>query len=145
VTYFVINEYKIKILPYKKNLPPQALVSFKKYMPPPLIYFKVNVRNRPIRNKNCLWRPCLSTDRDEMCNLYRIPSIVASYHVSVHLTKQFEKRRFLYDRPIRLFVGYREWPSSYDWLFLFLIGRFKKKSSPLKVLSQMNRNLVDKS
>jgi hypothetical protein len=33
------------------------------------------VRNRPIRNKNCLWRPCLSTDRDEMCNLYRRPSI----------------------------------------------------------------------
>jgi hypothetical protein len=41
-----------------------------------------------------LWRPCLSTDRDEMCNLYRRPSIVASYQVSVHLAKQFEKRRF---------------------------------------------------
>ena len=50
------------------------------------------VRNRPIRNKNCLWRPCLSTDRDEMCNLYRTPSIVASYQVSVHLAKQFERR-----------------------------------------------------
>ena len=37
---------------------------------------------------------CLSTDRDEMCNLYRIPSIVASYQVSVHLAEQFEKRRF---------------------------------------------------
>jgi hypothetical protein len=23
-------------------------------------------RNQPIRNKNCLWRPCLLTDRDEM-------------------------------------------------------------------------------
>ena len=32
-------------------------------------------RNRPIRNKNCLWRPCLLTVRDEMCNLYREPSI----------------------------------------------------------------------
>jgi hypothetical protein len=58
-------------------------------------------RNRPIRNKNCLWRPCLSTDRDEMCNLYRRPAIVASYQVSVHLAKQFEKRRFLYNRSIR--------------------------------------------
>jgi hypothetical protein len=29
-----------------------------------------------------------------MCNLYRIPSIVASYQVSVHLAEQFEKRRF---------------------------------------------------
>jgi hypothetical protein len=25
-------------------------------------------RNQPIRNKNCLWRPCLITDRDEMSN-----------------------------------------------------------------------------
>ena len=50
---------------------------------------------------NCLWRPCLSTDRDEMCNLYRRPSIVASYQVSVHLAKQFEKRRFFLNRPIR--------------------------------------------
>jgi hypothetical protein len=38
--------------------------------------------NRPIRNKNCLWRPCLLTDRNEMSNLYRRPSIVASYQVS---------------------------------------------------------------
>jgi hypothetical protein len=29
-----------------------------------------------------------------MCNLYRRPSIVASYQVSVHLAKQFERRRF---------------------------------------------------
>jgi hypothetical protein len=25
-------------------------------------------RNRPIRNKNCMWWPCLLTDRDEMSN-----------------------------------------------------------------------------
>jgi hypothetical protein len=50
-------------------------------------------RNQPIRNKNCLWRPCLLTDRDEMSNLYRDPSIVASYHVSVHLTKRFQRKR----------------------------------------------------
>jgi hypothetical protein len=31
-------------------------------------------RNQPIRNKNCLWRPCLLTDWDEMSNLYRGPS-----------------------------------------------------------------------
>jgi hypothetical protein len=29
-----------------------------------------------------VWRPCLSMDRDEMCNLYRRPSIVASYQIS---------------------------------------------------------------
>ena len=28
-------------------------------------------RCRPIRNKNCLWWPCLLTDRDEMSNLHR--------------------------------------------------------------------------
>jgi hypothetical protein len=29
-----------------------------------------------------------------MCNIYRRPSIVASYQVSVHLAKRFKKRRF---------------------------------------------------
>ena len=36
-------------------------------------------RNQPIRNKNCLWRPCLIMDWDEMSNLYRGPAIDASY------------------------------------------------------------------
>ena len=44
------------------------------------------IRNQPIRNKNCLWWPCLLTDRDEMSNLYRGPSIDVSQQVSVHLT-----------------------------------------------------------
>jgi hypothetical protein len=52
-------------------------------------------RNQPIRNKNCLWRPCLLTDRDEMSILYRGHAIDASYQVSVHLAKRFQKRRFL--------------------------------------------------
>ena len=46
------------------------------------------------KNKNCLWRPCLLMDWDEMSNIYRGPSIDASYQVSVHLTKRF-RRRFL--------------------------------------------------
>ena len=40
-------------------------------------------RNRPIRNKNCMWWPCLLNDRDEMSNLHRGHSIDASYQVSV--------------------------------------------------------------
>ena len=44
-------------------------------------------KNRPIRNKNCLCRPCLLMDRDKMSNLYRGPSIDASYQVSVHLAE----------------------------------------------------------
>jgi hypothetical protein len=59
------------------------------------------IRYRPIRNKNCLWRLCLLTDRDKMSNLYRGPSIDASYQVSVHLAKWFKRRRFFRNRPIR--------------------------------------------
>jgi predicted aminopeptidase len=50
-------------------------------------------RNEPNRKKNCPWRPCLLTDRDEMSNLYKEPSIDASYQVSVHLAKRFRRRR----------------------------------------------------
>jgi hypothetical protein len=34
-------------------------------------------------------------DRDGMSNLYRGPSIDASYQVSVHLAKRFQKEEFL--------------------------------------------------
>jgi hypothetical protein len=54
-----------------------------------------NFKNQPIRNKNRLWWPCLLMDRDEMSKLYRGPSIDASYQVSVHLAKRFQRRRFL--------------------------------------------------
>jgi hypothetical protein len=37
----------------------------------------------------------LLTDQDEISNLYRGPSIDASYQVSVHLAKRFQSRRFL--------------------------------------------------
>jgi hypothetical protein len=58
-------------------------------------------RNQPIRNKNCLWWPCLLTDRDEMSNLYRGPSIDAYYQVSVHLAIRFQRRGFFRNQPIR--------------------------------------------
>ena len=50
--------------------------------------------NQPIKNKNCLWWPCLLSDRDEMSNLYRRPSIDTSYNVSDHLAKWLQRRRF---------------------------------------------------
>jgi hypothetical protein len=53
-------------------------------------------RNQPIRNKNCLWWSCLSTDQDEMSNSYREPSKDASYQVTVHLAKRFQRRRFFF-------------------------------------------------
>jgi hypothetical protein len=49
------------------------------------------VRNQPIRNKNCPWRLCLSTDRDDMSNLYRRSSIVISYQVSVFIVSSFSE------------------------------------------------------
>ena len=50
-------------------------------------------KNRPIRNKNCLWWPSLLMDQDKMSNLQRGPSIDASYQVSLHLAEGFQKRR----------------------------------------------------
>jgi hypothetical protein len=44
-------------------------------------------------NKNWLWWPCLLTDRDKMSNLYRGPSLDASYQVSVHMAEGFQRRR----------------------------------------------------
>jgi hypothetical protein len=38
-------------------------------------------RNRPIRNKNCMWWSCLLTDRGEMSNLHR-------GHVNKHVFHQ---------------------------------------------------------
>jgi hypothetical protein len=58
------------------------------------------LRNRPITNKNCLWWPYLQSDWDEMSNLHREASIEASYQVSIHLVKQFQRRTFLRNRPI---------------------------------------------
>jgi hypothetical protein len=42
-------------------------------------------RNRPIRNKDCLWQPYLLMDRDEMSNLYRGLPIDASYQVEASM------------------------------------------------------------
>jgi hypothetical protein len=38
---------------------------------------------------------CLLMDRDGLSSLYRGPSIDASYQVSDHLAKWFQRRRFL--------------------------------------------------
>jgi hypothetical protein len=57
-------------------------------------------RIRPIRNKNCLWHPCLLAHHYEMSNLHRAPSIHAAYQVSVHLVVQFQRRRFFTNLPI---------------------------------------------
>ena len=62
---------------------------------------KSKKKYRSIRKKNCLWWPCLLTDQDEMSNLYRGPSIDASYQVSVHSAKWLQRRRLNKNQPIR--------------------------------------------
>jgi hypothetical protein len=54
---------------------------------------RVFFRNLPARNKNCLWWSCLLMDRDKMSNLYKGPSIDASYQVSVHVAMWFQRRK----------------------------------------------------
>ena len=48
-------------------------------------------------------------DRDEISNLYRGPSIEASYQVSVHLAKRFQRRRLCLlmdrDKISNLYIG----------------------------------------
>ena len=53
------------------------------------------IRNRPIRNKSCLWWPCLRMNRNKMSNLYSEISKDVSYQVSVHLAKRFQRTIFL--------------------------------------------------
>jgi hypothetical protein len=62
---------------------------------------KKNLKNQSIRNKNCLWRPCLLTDREGMSNRYRGSSIDAFHKVSDHLAKRFQRRRFFRNGPIK--------------------------------------------
>jgi hypothetical protein len=38
-------------------------------------------------------------DQDKVGNLYRRPSIDASYQVSVHLAEEFQRRRLKCERP----------------------------------------------
>ena len=47
------------------------------------------------------WQSHLLMDRGEMSNRYRGPAIDASYQVSVHLAKLFQRRSCFRNRPIR--------------------------------------------
>ena len=55
------NEHSLQRIFHRCFLP--SFVSFGQAVSEEKIF-----RNHPIRNKNCLWRPCLLMDRDEMSN-----------------------------------------------------------------------------
>ena len=92
--------------------------------------------NRPIRNKNCLWWPCLLMDRDKMCNLERGPSIDASYQVSVHLAEGFQRRRLKCEK---LMDDRRRTPSDGKSSYCLWQGELKNHSFRLQLMEQLQR------
>jgi hypothetical protein len=69
-----------------------------------------------------------------MSNFYKGPAIDASYQVSIHFAKRFQRRFFkIGQSETRIAYGGHVCVS--DWLI-------SKKLSPLKPFGQMNRNLV---
>jgi hypothetical protein len=81
----------------------------------------------------------MATTGDNISNRYRGPSKDASYQVLIYLVEKFQKRRFFRDQPSR--------NKNCLWRPCLLINSFfsladLKKSSTLKPLCQMNRNLV---
>jgi hypothetical protein len=73
-------------------------------------------------------------DRDEMSNLYRGPSIDASYQVSVHLAKLFQRRRLKCEKLTD--VG-RQTPS--DGKSSHCIGFYSEKK--IKKIMRLNYSL----
>ena len=86
-------------------------------------------RNRPIRNKNCLWQPCLLTNRDEMSNLYRGPAINASYQVSLYLAVSEEK--------IKMWKINRWWTQSDDKSSNCLLIKWSRKACNKSNMSRL--------
>ena len=58
-------------------------------------------RNRPIRNKNCLWQPYLLMDRDEMSSLYRGPPKMHPTKFRFIWQSGFRGEDFFRNHPIR--------------------------------------------
>jgi hypothetical protein len=103
-----------------------------------VLYGKCSFRFDPLTNmavigNSCffLWWPCLLMDQDKMSILYREHSIDASYQVSVHLAKRFQRTRFLASMEGSLWEMLIPFWSvdkhGRHRQFLFLIGRFLKQ------------------
>jgi hypothetical protein len=50
-----------------------------------------------------LWQSCLLMDQNEMSNHYRGPSIDASYQVSYHLARRFQRKSCFRNRSIQVY------------------------------------------
>ena len=95
-------------------------------------------KTRLIRNNNCLWRPYLLMDRDEMGHLYTGPPIIAFYQVSVHLATRFNRRFYFRNQPIR--------KKSCLWLPCLLLDRDKMsnlhREPPIEAFYQVSVHLA---
>ena len=110
-------------------------------------------RNQPIRNKNCLWQSCLLMNRDEMSSIYRGPAIDASYQVSVHLAKWFQRGKIFKNRSIRnknclcrpcLLMGNLQRGPSIDASYQFslhLAERFQRRRLKCEKLTDHRRQM----
>jgi len=56
---------------------------------------------KPKTRIDYIWWPCLLTDQNKISNLNRGPLIDAFCQVSVHLAKQFQRRRYFRNWPTR--------------------------------------------
>jgi hypothetical protein len=96
----------------------------------------------------------LLLDRDEISNLYRGPSIDASCQVLVHLAKPFQRRFLEIDQSEICFLpNFDSFGEEVSEIFLEINQSetiiacgvsgwpISKNKSPLKLSSQMNRNL----
>jgi hypothetical protein len=79
-----------------------------------------------------------------MSNLYRGPSIDASYQISVHMVEGFQRRRSLKvgQSETRIACGSQVFNGSGQNVQSLERTLISKKSFPLKQLGQMNQNLV---
>jgi hypothetical protein len=68
---------------------------------------------------SCLWQPYLLMDRYEMSILYRGPPIDASYQVSVHLAKRFQRKRLFRNHLPPIFMEIVHIWSTFRLLSLF--------------------------
>ena len=90
--------------------------------------------------KNCLWWPCLLMDRDEMSNLYRRPSIDASYQVSRQTPCDGKSSHCLWQGELKCIqIGLKTKQFSFLWLIPFrkhLLGTLGTPVSALDCLSE---------
>jgi hypothetical protein len=60
----------------------------------PVVFLTLHIRWYIMKEERRIGLWLWQTDRDEMSILYRGPAIDASYQVSIHLAKRFQRRRF---------------------------------------------------